>query len=225
MLHRPLPPPTLRQRVDSVVYERCGVVVRWAWDRIRAWGAVGPQSRAGKAFGSFGEGSIICFPPDSIVNEASIHVGAHTMVGPRVSLSAGWWPGHEGLTDRVISIGDRCLIGMGSKVMAHRSITIGDDVWTGHNVFITDMNHGYEDLAVPISEQSQPEAPISIGDGSWLGHGVIVLPGVTIGRHVVIGAGSVVTHDIPDNSVAVGSPAVVVRRHDPELGWVATPSR
>ena len=110
---------------------------------------------------------------------------------------------------------------MGSKVMGHRSITIGDDVWTGHNVFITDMNHGYEDLDLPISQQNQPEEPINIGDGSWLGYGVVVLPGVNIGRHVVIGANSVVTRDIADYSVAVGSPAVVVRRHDPDKGWVA----
>ena len=74
--------------------------------------------------------------------------------------------------------------------MAHRSIEIGDDVWTGHNVYLTDMNHGYEDVELPISVQNQPEAPVVIGDGSWLGHGVVVLPGAHIGRHVVIGANS-----------------------------------
>jgi acetyltransferase-like isoleucine patch superfamily enzyme len=81
-------------------------------------------------------------------------------------------------------------------------------------VYITDQNHGYEDTSVPISQQSQPERAVVIGDGSWLGHGSVVLPGVTIGRHVVIGANSVVTKDIPDFSVAVGVPARVVRRFD-----------
>jgi len=61
---------------------------------------------------------------------------------------------------------------------------------------------------------------VSIGDGSWLGHGVVVLPGARIGRHVVVGANSVVTGEIPDRSVAVGAPARVVRRHDPARGWV-----
>ena len=59
-----------------------------------------------------------------------------------------------------------------------------------------------------------------IGDGSWLGHGAVVLTGVTIGKHVVIGANSVVTKDIPDFSVAVGSPARVIRQYDETLGWV-----
>jgi acetyltransferase-like isoleucine patch superfamily enzyme len=81
-------------------------------------------------------------------------------------------------------------------------------------VYITDQNHGYEDITIPISKQSQPERAVVIGDGSWLGHGSVVLPGVTIGRHVVIGANSVVTKDVPDFSVAVGVPAKVIRRFD-----------
>ena len=93
-------------------------------------------------------------------------------------------------------------------------------MWTGHNVYLTDMNHGYEDVDLPISVQNQPEAPVVIGDGSWLGHGVVVLPGAHIGRHVVIGANSVVTGEIPDFSVAVGAPARVIRVHDAERGWV-----
>jgi acetyltransferase-like isoleucine patch superfamily enzyme len=121
-----------------------------------------------------------------------------------------------------VTIGDRCLIGRGSTITGHREITIGDDVWTGHYVTITDMNHGYEDLAFTISRQWQAEAPVTIGDGSWLGHGVAVLPGVHIGRHVVVGAGSVVTHDLPDHCVAVGVPAQVIRRHVPGRGWVRT---
>jgi acetyltransferase-like isoleucine patch superfamily enzyme len=87
-------------------------------------------------------------------------------------------------------------------------------------VYITDQNHGYTDLSRPISQQSQPERPVVIGNGSWLGHGSIVLPGVTIGEHVVIGANSVVTRDIPSFSVAVGSPAKVVRKYEEGVGWV-----
>ena len=107
-------------------------------------------------------------------------------------------PGQECVTDPVVRIGDRCLIGRGSGIVGHLSIEIGDDVWTGHHVYITDQNHGYEDLDRPISVQSMPERPVRIGDGSWLGHGTVVLPGATIGRHVVIGANSVVRGEIPD---------------------------
>lgn len=141
------------------------------------------------------------------------------MIGPHVSLSAGMVPGQTCLGSPVVRIGDRCLIGRGSGIVGHFSIEIGDDVWTGHHVYITDQNHGYEDVAIPISRQSQPERPVRIGDGSWLGHGTVVLPGVTIGKHVVIGANSVVSSDIPDRCVAAGVPARVLRRWSEENGW------
>ncbi|MEO5724815.1 MAG: acyltransferase, partial [Ilumatobacteraceae bacterium] len=108
------------------------------------------------------------------------------------------------------------LIGKGSCIVGHFEIVIGDDVWTGPHVYITDQNHGYEDITVPISGQSMPEKPVSIGDGSWLGYGAVVLPGARIGKHVTVGANSVVTGELPDNSVAVGAPARVVRFHDGE---------
>ncbi|MEY3657116.1 MAG: hypothetical protein RL114_1474 [Actinomycetota bacterium] len=149
--------------------------------------------------------------PTTIFNERFITIGKDTLIGPEISLSAGMVPGQECITYPVVSIGDRCLIGRGSGIVGHFSIEIGNDVWTGHNVYITDQNHGYEDVTRPISQQSQPERAVKIGDGSWLGYGSVVLPGVTIGRHVVIGANSVVTHDISDFSVAVGTPAKVIK--------------
>lgn len=151
--------------------------------------------------------------PTTIFNEQFIEIGVDTLIGPDVSLSAGMVPGQECITYPVVSIGDRCLIGRGSGIVGHFSIEIGNDVWTGHHVYITDQNHGYEDLTKPISQQSQPERAVKIGDGSWLGYGTVVLPGVTIGKHVVIGANSVVTRDIPDYSVAVGSPAKVIKQY------------
>jgi len=150
--------------------------------------------------------------PTTIFNERFITIGQNTLIGPDISLSAGMVPGQECITYPVVSIGDRCLIGRGSGIVGHFSIEIGNDVWTGHNVYITDQNHGYEDVLRPISQQSQPERAVKIGDGSWLGYGSVVLPGVTIGKHVVVGANSVVTHDIPDYSVAVGVPAKVIKR-------------
>lgn len=134
------------------------------------------------------------------------------MIGPGVSLSAGMTPGQECLTNPVVSIGSRCLIGRGSGIVGHLGISIGDDVWTGHHIYITDQNHGYENVSMPISKQIQPEREVSIGDGSWLGHGTVVLPGARIGKHCVIGANSVVTGEIPDYSVAVGNPARVIKQ-------------
>ncbi|MCE2818255.1 MAG: acyltransferase [Ilumatobacteraceae bacterium] len=151
--------------------------------------------------------------PTTIFNEQYIHIGENTLIGPDISLSAGMVPGQECITNPVVTIGDRCLIGRGSGIVGHFSIDIGDDVWTGHNVYITDQNHGYEDVSLPISKQSQPERAVKIGSGSWLGYGSVVLPGVTIGEHCVIGANSVVTRDVPSYSVAVGVPARVIKRY------------
>jgi acetyltransferase-like isoleucine patch superfamily enzyme len=157
---------------------------------------------------------VICFPVNTLYNENYIRIGRDTMIGPQCTLSAGMMPGQKCLTDPVVTIGDRCLIGKGSGIVGHFSIEIGDDVWTGHNVYITDQNHGYEDVDRPISVQTMPEKPVRIGRGSWLGYGTVVLPGSDIGEHVVIGANSVVTGAIPSFSVAVGSPARVVRRFE-----------
>ena len=154
---------------------------------------------------------MICFPPAAIVNERYIRIGAGTLIGPHVTLSAGMAPGQTCLTDPVVRIGDRCLIGRASGIVGHLSIEIEDDVWTGHHVYITDQNHGYDDLELPISRQAMPERPVRIGAGSWLGHGTVVLPGATIGRHVVIGANSVVRGEIPSYCVAAGNPARVVK--------------
>ena len=190
---------------------RVGDAVAWCWDRLSVIASVGPKSRRGRRFGAFGEGSIICFPVTSLMNERFIEIGENTMIGPHVALSAGMAPGQECLSQPVVRIGDRCLIGRGSGIVGHFSIDIGDDVWTGHHVYITDQNHGYDNVDIPISQQSMPEKPVRIGSGSWLGHGTVVLPGADIGEHVVIGANSVVAGRIPSFSVAVGAPARVVK--------------
>lgn len=180
-------------------------------DLVRLHGAIGPDTPAGRRFGAFGERSVICFPPTTIMNERYIHIGRETMIGEHVALSAGMVPGQECIASPVVSIGDRCLIGRGSGIVGHLSIDIGDDVWTGHHVYITDQNHGYGDPELPISAQTMPERPVRIGSGSWIGHGSVVLPGADIGRGCVIGANSVVNGVIPDHSVAVGAPARVIR--------------
>lgn len=191
------------------------------WDAAIEAAAIGPDSHRGRRFGTFGDRSIVCFPPNTIFNEQFIHIGSGTMIGPQATLSAGMVPGQQCIDDRIVTIGDRCLIGKGSAIVGHFSIVIGDDVWTGHNVYITDQNHGYEDLDLPISKQTMPERPVVIGDGSWLGYGAVVLPGANIGRHVAVGANSVVTGELPDFCVAVGAPARPIRRYVEGSGWVS----
>lgn len=213
-MRRQRPPDTALRRARSAGQRMLGEVVHWTHEVAIEAAAIGPDTRRGRRFGAFGRDSVICFPANTIMNPRYIHIGTHTMIGPQVTLSAGMVPGQECITDPVVRIGDRCLIGKGSGIVGHLRIEIGDDVWTGHHVYITDQNHGYTDVDRPIGEQVMPERPVRIGAGSWLGHGTVVLPGADIGEHVVIGANSVVTGHIPDFCVAAGAPATVIRKID-----------
>ena len=211
VLERPRQADTVVHRVRTIAKRAAGEVVQSTWAAAIELGAIGPHSRRARRFGRFGDGSVICFPPNALFNEQYISIGEGTMFGPEITLSAGMVPGQQMVSDTVITVGDRCLFGKGSGIVGHLEIVIGDDVWTGHHVYITDQNHGYADLDLPISRQVMPERPVSIGSGSWLGHGTVVLPGAKIGRHVVVGANSVVTGELPDNCVAAGTPARVIK--------------
>jgi serine acetyltransferase len=189
----------------------------WRW--IQQAGSVTAGSAAGRRFASFGPRSLLAFPTGAVFGQAWIDIGDQTMIAEQVSLSAGIVPGHDLGDAPVLRIGHRCVIGRGSHIVAHHSITIGDDVFTGPYVYITDQNHGYEDAEQPIGRQWPVNAAVSIGPGSWLGAGVVVLPGSAIGRNVVVAAGSVVRGQVPDHCVVAGVPAKIVREFVPGAGW------
>jgi maltose O-acetyltransferase len=106
-------------------------------------------------------------------------------------------------------IGARTFVNWGVVLLDVAAVTIGDDVQIGPNVQLLTATHPLD----PDRRRDKWEAaePIVIGDNVWLGGGVIVCPGVTIGSDTVVGAGSVVTRDLPAGVVAVGSPARVLR--------------
>jgi maltose O-acetyltransferase len=112
-----------------------------------------------------------------------------------------------------IRIGARCFANFGLVALDVAAITIGDDVQIGPNVQLLTPTHPVD--PEPRRHKWETAEPIAIGDNVWLGGGAIVLPGVTIGGNTVVGAGSVVTRDLPANVVAVGNPARVVRFLDP----------
>ena len=108
-----------------------------------------------------------------------------------------------------IHVGARTFANFGLVALDVGVITIGDDVQIGPNVQLLTPTHPLDaDLR---REKWEAAKPITIGSNVWLGGGVIVLPGVTIGENSVVGAGAVVTRDLPDNVVAMGIPARVVR--------------
>lgn len=107
------------------------------------------------------------------------------------------------------SVGARTFANWGLVLLDVATISIGDDVQIGPNVQLLTATHPLE--PGPRRKKWEAADPIVIGDNVWLGGGVIVCPGVTIGADSVVGAGSVVTGDLPAGVVAVGSPARVIR--------------
>jgi acetyltransferase-like isoleucine patch superfamily enzyme len=196
-----------------------GDLVQAGWELAIDVGTIRPGHRRARKFARFGERSAIAFPVSALFGEAAIFIGDGCIIGPYATLSAGVSPEHVH-DGAIVTIGDRCVIGKGSGIVGHERVEIGDDVWTGHYVYVTDANHGYVDPDQPVGRQFAAPRPVRIGSGSWLGHGALVLGGATIGEHVVVGAGAVVTGDLPDYSVAVGNPARVIRRYVTGEGWV-----
>jgi acetyltransferase-like isoleucine patch superfamily enzyme len=121
-----------------------------------------------------------------------------------------------------IFIDDNCIIAIGSILSAKNRIHLERDVNVAQQVLIMDHNHAYEDIEVPIIKQGVTEGGrIRIGEGSWIGHGAAIICSrgeLTIGRHCVVAANSVVTRSIPDYSVVFGMPATIIRQYDPERG-------
>ncbi len=121
---------------------------------------------------------------------------------------------------RLIEIGDYSGIGVDCHVPA--DIRIGKDVMMGPDVLIIGQHqsHRFDDLSMPMRLQGREDvAPVVIEDDVWLGARVIVLPGIRIGHGSVIGAGAIVTRDVPPFAVCAGNPARIVRfRKDPEDG-------
>jgi acetyltransferase-like isoleucine patch superfamily enzyme len=110
-----------------------------------------------------------------------------------------------------VTIGRKCFVGELNVIRGQGGVTLGDHVYTGSLVQILAVNHVFDDPDVPIMEQGITAQGIVIEDDVWLASGVMVLDGVRIGRGSVVGAGSIVTEGLPAYSVAIGSPARVVR--------------
>ena len=110
------------------------------------------------------------------------------------------------------TIGARTFINVNAVILDVAEVRIGDDCQIGPNVQLLTPTHPLD----PEERRNRWEAaePISIEDNVWLGGGVIVLPGVTIGRDAVVGAGAVVTKDVPPRTLVVGNPARVIRTLD-----------
>lgn len=106
-----------------------------------------------------------------------------------------------------VIIGDHTRIGLHCTVIG--PVTIGSHVNLAQGITITALNHNFNESQQRIDQQGVSTHPVTIGDDVWIGTNAVILPGVTIGSHVVIAAGAVVSKDIPDHSLAMGIPATV----------------
>lgn len=170
-------------------------------------------------FGSVGTGAIIYRPEVLDRNTKNVYVGSGTTIltGSRIQLYSV-----EGEMPKIV-IGEKCYIAYHNTFLAAADIVIGNEVLMASNILISSENHSTNpESDTPYMDQPLKASPVYIGDGTWLGERVMVMSGVSIGKKCVIGGGSVVTRDIPDYCIAVGSPARVVKAYDfDKHEWVA----
>ena len=118
-----------------------------------------------------------------------------------------------------VVIGKKSRVGLGNTIIG--PVELGDNINMAQNVVLSGLNHGYEDVTIPPREQKCTTSKISIHDDCWIGANVVVTAGVSIGKHCVVAAGSVVTKDVPAYSVVAGNPAKIIKQYDHENStWV-----
>lgn len=144
----------------------------------------------------------------SIGNNSRLYINHHWEFGhnSNIATNCSVFSREPGLFGRLIMmsnsyIADNCIIDVADDIV------IGIDVAIGPNCTFYTHDHEYDDLSLPAWNGKKTTGKIVIGDKSWIGSNVTILPNVTIGQHVVVAAGSVVTKSIPDNTVWAGVPA------------------
>lgn len=125
-----------------------------------------------------------------------LHLGVHTALRC-----------HEG----TLSLGDKSVLARDISINCYLDVEIGDSALIADSVYISDFDHKFADLEMPIKDQGITKSRVRIGRNVWLGTKVTVARGVTIGEGAVVGANAVVTHDLPAYCVAVGMPARVIK--------------
>lgn len=121
-------------------------------------------------------------------------------------------------------IGDYTRIGLRNTIIgpAH----IGNHVNLAQNITVTGLNHNFEKVDIPIDEQGVSTSLVTIEDDVWIGANAVILPGVTVGKHSVVAAGSVVSQSIPPFSVCAGIPARIIKQYDfTSKEWIKVPKK
>jgi acetyltransferase-like isoleucine patch superfamily enzyme len=169
------------------------LILRWAWLKLRWRGRLRTDG--------------LCFVCPNVKLEigknATVSLGRWSWLGHGTKIRA-----HEGS----VEIGAKTVLGQECTISAYQHVSIGRECIVADRVMMIDFDHGVVDVERPIREQGIYKRDVNVGHNVWIGYGACVLRGVTIGDNCVVGTSSVVTKDLPDNAVAAGAPARVVRK-------------
>jgi acetyltransferase-like isoleucine patch superfamily enzyme len=178
------------------------LALRWAWLRLRWRGRLQTDG--------------LCFVGPGVKLEigrdAVLHLGRWCWIGHGTKIRA-----HEG----VVRIGAKSVLGQECTISAFQHVEVGRECVIADRVMMIDFDHGVVEVERPIRLQGIYKRDVKVGHNCWIGYGACILRGVTVGDNSVIGTSSVVTKDLPANSVSAGIPARVLRmREEPErLRW------
>lgn len=152
---------------------------------------------------------IVCEGKLPVVHcEGSTQVGSLRVRGAIAPAEIGAFAGGR------LTIGENVFINQGAIVVAALSVSIGDNCRIGDFAAIYDSDYHEVDQTTPVRR-----GPVSLGQNVWLGRGAVILPGVSVGDHAVIAAGSVVTKDVPARTLVAGNPARTIRQLQAADGW------
>jgi acetyltransferase-like isoleucine patch superfamily enzyme len=157
---------------------------------------------------------------------AFICPGVHFEIGPNAVVHLGRWAWlghgtkvrcHEG----EVHIGSKSVLGQECTISAYEHVSIGRECIIADRTMFIDFDHGVVDVDRPIREQGIYTRPVRIGHNVWIGYGACFLRGVTVGDNAVVGTNAVVTKDLPNDAVAGGVPARIIRMRDtpPTMRW------
>jgi acetyltransferase-like isoleucine patch superfamily enzyme len=206
------PPPPLRggplallrfmrsHRMFTFGYTR--LIVRWAWLKLRWRGRLQTDG--------------LCFVAPDVTLEigkgAVVRLGRWSWIGHGTKIRA-----HEG----VVEIGAKTVLGQECTISAFKHVSIGRECIVADRVMLIDFDHGVVEVDRPIRLQGIYKRDVRVGHNCWIGYGACILRGVTVGDNSIVGTGTVVTKDLPADSVSAGAPARIVRmREEPEtMRW------
>ncbi|MEY8214335.1 MAG: acyltransferase, partial [Colwellia sp.] len=171
-------------------------------------------------FKQFGKGSIL--RPSLFISYESLEVGENVLIGDHARIETVERYADSGFSPTII-LEDGVKIEQRCHITAADKLVIGEDTSILFDVMITDIDHEYQSLDLPVGKQPLAVAKTTIGANCFIGSGAKINAGTTLGKHCVVGANAVVRGDFPDYCVIVGIPAKIVKRYNPQLNlWQKT---